>query len=389
MESHPRLQEQHVRLVLASGNGLDSAIAEVLVVSLSPLYKLQTPAISNVQRLSFHSIDAIQCAAERKQPMSLLVSVSGKTRRNASVEIALADSESAESAWRRWHWRGTLSRAEYEVLQGPVDASFADGSLALPWPSGSVAAAAESLSTQLACDIRRQLVGNVAISFLSDAHYAGDLQDIFNASRQQLGSLRQVQLSAQADLLITYSVQPFQGELLQLWLTGTSASGDFQSVQAVTYIRHGGALALPAIPTDVPPLAPAPADRGIPGHFLLVELLDVSQADKTLSGADLHVQLRLENSGQWPIEYGFHVSGGHYLNCIADPLLYRHDRYGYIEGEIAPGSRQQRRISITGVQHKPNPWFGPRKCAGFKDLQGFENFTAQGHQVTNYLRWSM
>ena len=69
--------------------------------------------------------------------------------------------------------------------------------------------------------------------------------------------------------------------------------------------------------------------------------------------------------------------------------LYRHDRYGYLEGEIPAGGHMQREFSVDGVQHKPNPWIGPRKCAGFKSLAGFEDFVSNGYKVTKYVRWRM
>jgi hypothetical protein len=228
------------------------------------------------------------------------------------------------------------------------------------------------------------------------------VDDVFNASRHLLGDLREVDVQARGEFRIEPRVERFSDGVLQLWLVGTPQRAGFSTVQAVTYVYDGGDLygedhelasPAPALPSP----SPRPPVRAVtlkppasPARdFLDVQMVDISQADGGFSSADLALQLRLENRGAWPIEYAFSVSGGHFLHCVAEPGNFRHDRYGYVEGEIAPGASLVRMLEVRGVKHKPNPWFGPRKCAGFKDLEGFENFPGKGYKVTEFLRWDL
>ena len=107
------------------------------------------------------------------------------------------------------------------------------------------------------------------------------------------------------------------------------------------------------------------------------------------SRAALQVTLQLGNRAEWPMDYSFTLSGGHFNHCIATPQYYRHDRYGSLEGSLAAGETVVRRLVIENAEHRPKPLFGTRKCAGFRDLDGFEEFTRQGHRVTDYVRWRM
>jgi hypothetical protein len=130
--------------------------------------------------------------------------------------------------------------------------------------------------------------------------------------------------------------------------------------------------------------------RGEPASkYLSVELLEASQSDRRFSGADLRVRLRLANRAARPLEYALSLSGGHYQHCVPEPAFYRHDRYGYLQGRLEPGQSVVRVMNIEGARHNPNPWFGLRRCAGFRDLAGFEQFSQQGHKVTQFVRWSL
>ena len=118
-------------------------------------------------------------------------------------------------------------------------------------------------------------------------------------------------------------------------------------------------------------------------------MVDATQADKWRSRADLQVTLRISNRAQQPIAYSFILSGGHFEQCIAEPRYYRHDDYGQLSGSLAAGASVMRRLVIENAQHRPTPLYGMPKCAGFRDLQGFEEFASQGHKVTDYVRWDM
>ena len=123
--------------------------------------------------------------------------------------------------------------------------------------------------------------------------------------------------------------------------------------------------------------------------FLDVKLLDATQTDGRGARAALQVTLQIGNRAQWPLEYSFTLSGGHFNHCIATPGYYRHDRYGSLDGSLAGGETVVRRLVIENAKHNPRPIFGTRKCAGFRDLEGFEEYRRQGHKVTDYVRWQM
>ena len=404
LASHPRLEGERVRLVTVNGNGLDSEIAEALLGGLGGDGQVSLQAGSLLPDTVPDSIDELDCGKSPHPHVELRVSAVADGAAKARVEIALADPDDAPTTWRRWLWQGRLSGDERESLGESVAPAFAEGSLRSPWSGDAVDRAAAALSMQLACNLRAQVVSKVAVHWTQPAVMPGQQQDIFNASRHLLGSMREIALAPQGDIDIAVKAEPFSDDLLQLWLTGTPRGEGFEPVQAVTYIRraHPIVAAVPqpsaapasASPSPVPVLPAAPAVSVVPrpaGHalaFLDVDLVDVSQAERS-SRADLHVRLQLANRAQWPIAYRFQLSGGHYLHCVPEKNLYRHDRYGFIEGEIPAGGRLQREFSINGVQHKPNPWMGPRKCAGFKSLAGFENFSDNGYKVTKYVRWSM
>jgi hypothetical protein len=148
-------------------------------------------------------------------------------------------------------------------------------------------------------------------------------------------------------------------------------------------------LPSPLAARTITPKPTPPANLGKALDFLDVQLLDATQTDEGRSGAELQVTLRIGNRATWPIQYAFTLSGGHFNHCVASPGYYRHDRYGHLAGNVEPGASVVRRLVIEEAQHRPTPWFGMRKCAGFRDLDGFEEFASQGHKVTDFVRWDM
>ena len=118
-----------------------------------------------------------------------------------------------------------------------------------------------------------------------------------------------------------------------------------------------------------------------------MEMLDATQRDSGHASAELEVTLRIANQADWPLEYSFTLSGGHFNHCIANPAYYRHDGYGQLQGRIDGGDSVVRRLTISGTEHRPTPVFGTRKCAGFRDLDGFEDFAGRGYKVTDFVRW--
>jgi len=401
LASHPRAAGRPVRVEPVSRSGLDEALVTVLVGNLGADERIDIAASLDSHRGGFVSVDGLPCERERGYARLRLTTQREGTRRGR-VMLELADEGAPDVAWRRWEWQGQFSREERRALEREVPAALADGSLSAPWPAHAVEQASSALAQTLACDLKPQVRDRVSLAWAAGGAGAMQLGDVFNASRHLLGQLREIDVAAQGDFRIDTRVQPFQDGVVQLWLVGTPLQPGFEPVQAVAYMYGAVEQVVPVAPTVAsvqPRISPAPAASTPPPprvkpaaparDFLEVQMIDVSQSDRGLSRADLAVQLLLVNRGDWPIAYAFSVSGGHYLHCIADAANFRHDRYGYVEGEIPPGESITRAITVRGVQHKPVPWFGQRKCAGFKDLEGFENFTGKGYKVTEFLRWSM
>lgn len=408
LAQHPRLVGQDVGLSATGVSELDSGLVSVLVSNLGSENRvvLTEPGTNPLPDSS--SIDDLACTLPVAQQPVLLVDIDRTRGAKGRVAIVLQDTAAPESVWRRWEWQGTFSRDERSALARTSNSARSDGSLAAPWPEDAVQQAAAALSAGLACDLRVQVRDRVAINW-NDVHgQPGQLGDVFNTSRHLLGSFREFDLhDSGADLQLKTQVQPFQGDVLQIWLIGTSATNRFEPVQSVTYMRKGktvvaqqtvssprsaapnqaAALAEPAVPIRPAVLREKPVTAA--REFLDVQMLDTSQSEKVFTSADLQVQLRLVNRASWPIQYALFVSGGHYLNCVPRAEFYRHDRYGYIEGELPAGQSLVRAIDVKGVQHNPHPVWGAQKCAGFKDLEGFENFPGKGYKVTQFVRWRM
>lgn len=401
LSAHPRFAGESVQVIASGQTGLDEALVTVLVGNLGSHegVAIGTPSAEVSPRDS--TIDALACGAAPRHA-TLRVSTRPADNGRGRVTLELADAEQPDATWRRWEWQGIYSREERAALARAAAPALADGSLVAPWPQEAVSRAAAALARDLACDMRSQVRDRIALQWDDTGLPTERVGDVFNASRHLLGDLREVDVQARGEFRIEPRVERFSDGVLQLWLVGTPQRAGFSTVQAVTYMRdagvdHGGEEVLAGTaPVQVPPssLHPVRAVALQPPasparDFLDVRMLDVSQADGGFSSADLALQLRLENRGAWPIEYAFSVSGGHFLHCVAEPDNFRHDRYGYVEGEIAPGASLVRMLEVRGVKHKPNPWFGPRKCAGFKDLEGFENFPGKGYKVTEFLRWDL
>ena len=166
-------------------------------------------------------------------------------------------------------------------------------------------------------------------------------------------------------------VERFRDNIWQLWINGSPLHDDLAPVQAIAYIETGAVTTETAL------------------KFIDVQMLDAAQADKGRSRADLLVTLRIANRAKRPIAYSFSLSGGHYENCVPRPAYYRHDHYGLLQGTLAAGEIEVRRLVIKNARHNPAPVWGTPRCAGFRDLAGFEQFASQGYKVTDYVRWDM
>lgn len=396
LSHHPRFENQVLYVVREQHNGLAQALVTVLSANLqgregvSPYARPHSFAQSPVLPAR---IDDLDCGSARRPGVQLRVSVTGAGPRRGRVLLTLAESSDPSQVPHRWQWQGIFTAAERQSLQDTVVSEAADGSLEAPWSERDVESAAFDLHRQLACALRSQVRTRLGLKWPEPGGLPQLIADAANRSRHLLGNYMEIGITADdPDFVVQPELTPFREDTWQLWLSGSPRKPDLAPVQAVAYFKLPGSVAASEAPTQIVTPSPAPlpdANRGPALDYLDVELLDATQLDKGFSTAELQLQLRLQNRSQWPIEYAFSLSGGHYQHCVPEPAYYRHDRYGYVEGRVGPGQSLIRRVVIEGVQHRPNPWFGVRTCAGFRSLDGFEDFARNGHTVTEFIRWSM
>jgi hypothetical protein len=293
-----------------------------------------------------------------------------------------------EQAEGSWHWKGKFNLAEQEYIDRAAESLPANGSLAAPWQNEEVEIAARHLSRDFACALRPQVRTHLAIQWPEQSGLPGLFSDTINASRHLLGSYRELALGGvDADYEINVELQRFGDDTWQLWLVGIPRRTPLIPVQAVTYFRVADQdwLVQPTAGSTIWQSQNVPAGEAV--DFIDVEMLDATQRDSGRASAELEVTLRIANRAEWALQYSFTLSGGHFNYCIADPAYYRHDGYGRVEGRIDAGDSVVRRLLINGAEHRPTPTFGTRKCAGFRDLDGFEDFADRGYKVTDFVRW--
>lgn len=394
LSQHPRYVGQRI-LVLPGDNALEQAVVTLLRARLARQDSIALlDPVGQADDLPLNgSIDAVDCQVGSRGDYLLRVEARSSSDGRDSLRLDLLDSGSTQNSGRHWQWSGNFSSAERRSVQKSSGVRLADGSLDAPWSEQEVDAAARALSWQLACALRPQLASRLTLQWPAKTKLPALFSDTANASRHVLGAYREIGLaSAQASYEIEARVERFRHDTWQLWLIGTPAQPGLSPVQAVTYFRQAG-LQWPQSP-GLAERAPAkytsrPATEEKALEFIEVQLLDATQADYSGSRAELQVTLRIANSAAWPIAYSFTLSGGHFNHCIANPAYYRHDSYGQLTGSLAAGASEVRRLTIDNARHRPTPLFGVRKCAGFRDLDGFETFASQGHKVTDFVRWDM
>lgn len=400
---HPRYLKQRIQIAGVSGDALSEAIVARLVKNLTDLESIHLVEPDSGLPLATTiplSIDALDCQAKPLADYLLQVRTHSQKGATGEVEIALVDLHDQTAQAVTWQWRGRLSSKERAQLGKPAQHNPAGGSLAIPWPESAVASAARALSRQLACSLRPQVRTRLSLHWPREATLPAVFADTVNASRHMLGAYREIGFADEsAEYRMEVRVEPFMGDTWQLWLAGKPRNSALAPVQAVTYFKVANlqwparvAADFPAHPSEAKPpqrRAAPPVDLGEPLTYLDVELLSSRQTDRPGSKADLEVTLSIGNRADWPIEYSFSLSGGHFNHCVARPRFYRHDRYGTLKGIIEAGDRVVRRLVVRNAKHRPTPWYGMRQCAGFLDLDGFEEFASRGHKVIDYVRWEM
>ena len=393
---HPRLVHRSLHVSSVATSALDEAIAITLQASLTRLQHLQlvAPAARTpIQPGIISSVDDLACEAATDWDNELQVSVLDLGKGRAEVQIDLVDTTEPDVAFQTWRWRGSLNKAEREYLSTPPQRSGNEGSLSAPWKDTELEQAAVRLGEQLACDMRPDIYHQAKVQWPDQQSGPAPVSATVSEIRRRLGAYREISESHEgADYRMHVAWHPVSQGVWQLSVVGVPLSDGLLAIDAATYIEAeldqfsedaGYASILSALPLEAPqPGQPA-------SKYLNVEMVDVSQTNKALARAALRVRLRLVNRANRPMEYGLSLSAGHYLQCIPEPQFYRHDRYGYMEGRLAPGQSIVKEMEIDGARHNPNPFFGTPKCAGFSGLEGFEDFANQGHKVTQFIRWTL
>jgi hypothetical protein len=390
---HPRFKGQPVQLIRVDHNGLAEALVTVLTTNLQGRegISLTSGEIPRARPLVLPArIDDLDCGALDEQQLKLLVSATATDGRAGRVRLTLVEPGNSSETPLSWQWQGTFSRAERDVLAQSLAATVANGSLDAPWREADVELAAMQLHRQLACSLRPQVKTRLDLQWQEAGYPAQLFADTANRSRHLLGNYLELGFTdSDADFVLTAELTPFREDVWQLWVTGSPVKPGLAPVQAVAYFRpesaRSPARAKPRETVAAPTLPPP--DRGSALDYLNVEMIDVWQGRARSGKAELQVKLRVENRSEWPIDYAFSLSGGHYQHCVPEPAHYRHDRYGKAKGRVEPGQSVVTHLVVDKAQHKPNPWVGARKCAGFRSLEGFKDYTAKGYTVTDYVRW--
>ena len=393
LEQHPRFAGRELKLEGAGQNALTEAIAITLDAGLAGRSTLRLADAAQPSAAGLESpaaIDALDC---RGTSDSALLTIQVETLANAAqrVELALFDEQGASAPARSWQWLGRLSRDEQRAFEEAPARDYRDGSLEAPWQPSQVSEAAWVLQRELACAMRPAIRTRLVLDWDPSATLPDPLSDALHHTRHLLANYGEIGLGdTGVDYRVSAELVAFQGDTWQLILRALPQQADLAPLDAVTYFSLPGYV--PAAPIFRPPLqAPsvARADRGAAFDHLQVELIDALQGKASRSRAALEVKFRLSNTSPWPIDYAFSLSGGHYQHCVPEAAYYRHDRYGYVEGRLEAGESLIRHMVIEGARHNPNPWFGPRRCAGFRSLEGFEDFSGKGRSVTQFVRWAM
>jgi hypothetical protein len=401
LQQHPRYRDQRIAIVATANNALSDALVTLLRMNLEnrASIALSMPPQENPVAIAVPaSIDALDCNLQTGFQYVLQVAAQPGSGGKGEVNMRLAPIDPAERSDDSWHWKGKFNPGEREYVERVAEALPADGSLAAPWTKEQVENAARRLSRELACALRPQLGTHLALQWPEQPALPPLFTDTINASRHLLGSYRQLGHGGEdADYQISVELQRFGDDTWQLWLLGKPRRTPLLPVQAVTYFQvadqhwpvQSAAQVSNRQGAGLPLGAAKSAAKGAAVDFIDVEMLDATQSDNGRTSADLAVTLRIANRADWALEYSFSLSGGHFNHCIADPAYYRHDGYGQLKGRIDAGHSVVRRLLISGTQHRPTPYFGTPKCAGFRDLDGFEDFAEQGYKVTDFVRWDI
>ena len=396
LQRHPRYANQSFLVSVESSDALASSLAAAVRAELqnvSSVRLLEAPMTMTGEPLS---VDSLDCQPLRQADYRVGVSVAGRNEGETQVLLRVHEDRAQSADLLRLIWQGPLSRDEARLL-AVGQAEIGNGSAAAPYFAGDVEPIASRLTRELICFLRPNIVTRMTLHLTSDKSIDGRFIDILRATQYQLSRFSELTVvtdTSAADMILQLKTMPLSGERYQLWLHGEPAENRrLHKISVVTHITAEGlpkqGLAQRESRAPRPAVSPkAQRPTGIPGDYLRVQLLDAVQESAGRNRVALHVLLQLENSGDWPIEYSFSLSGGYYEHCLARDELFRHDALGNLKGTIEPGQRETKRLVIKGVYHKPFSVYGVSKCAGFRDLDAFRRFSDSGAAVTDYLRWA-
>lgn len=394
---HPRVTHRSLQISHQGKTALEEAIAITLQKSLRRVEQLQliVPSASVVRSPDpAASVDELVCNSRPVWDNELQVTVRELDHGQAEVQLHLVDMAEPDVAFQSWRWQGSLSAAEHEFHTRAAQRVANAGTMNAPWAEAELEQAAAQLSEQLACSLRPDIVRRVTLQWPGQQTIPAPLDLAVSEARRRLDYYREISATQQdPDYQVKVEWHAVSDGIWQLSVAATPQSDRVASAQVATYIEARLPLTTAdtgqhrTSPTAVPLVEPGPGKPA--SEYLQVEMLDVSQSDSGWASAGLRVRLRLANRANRPLEYGLSLSGGHYLQCIPEPRYYRHDRYGYAQGRLAPGQSVVRVMEIEGARHSPNPLLGTPKCAGFKGLEGLEDFDNQGHKVTQFIRWTL
>lgn len=402
LSTHPRYDAQTLVIRSESENDLAAAVTTVLQQNLINTLPETVKTAPHAVTFDSSSIDTLNCSGVSQHAYTLLVTTHTLNSDRVQLRLNIVDARDPTVVVQQLSWLGTLSRDERRSLKRR-ETLMANGSMTRPWSNSQLQPAIVSISQQLACALRPQLKSQLSLFWQRDTQLPELLANAAIGSEHLLGQFPELYLgSERSDLLVTTRAQPMGDGLWQFWLIGTPTQNGLTPVQAVTYFRGQNNGLLPALASTIAmtpaPATPAPkipyraavpASAGDAIDHLKVSLVNVSQSEKRRSRAILMAAVELTNTSSWPIDYSLTLSGGHFNHCIARPAHYRHDRFGTLQGQLQAGETRLQRLQISDTTHRPTPLLGIPKCAGFRDLEGLEDFATQGYRVTDYVRWTL
>lgn len=384
---HPRFGGQLIQVEVLGDNALADAVGVVLISGLQTSVSIAATGSGALPLpTDLRSIDDIECnnaGAEYR----LLVQVTKRQQQGGLVSLRLVDASQREL--RQFHWQGRLSAAEQEYLARPRE-RIASGRRDAPWQAENLDLAASQLGRDLICRLRPYVSSRMDLDWDPVALPDQRLATTMTGVRDLLSLPVELSLleNGPADVSLSVEVTALGNEVWRIGLAVQPVEKQsIPQMQVFSYLRLPGEVPANTLADPFPRVGAVPEGSAL--EYLDIQLLDARQQAARGSRADLLLKILVHNRSPWPIDYSMSISGGHYENCRPRQALYRHDRYGVLSGQAAPGQPRVAQVLLSGLHHKPAPLFGVPRCAGIGDIESLENFHAQGYRIVDYVRWSL